>query len=323
MPVRFGVLGAASIARRKMLPAMMAEPDVEVVAIASRCVDRAAELTAQFGGEALADYAALLGRTDVDAVYLPLPSGLHGRWATQALQAGKHVLVEKPLATNLAQARSLVALARARDRQLCENFAFVEHRQHRQILDLLDRGAIGDLRTVTAEFAIPPLPAGDIRYQRNLGGGALLDTGVYPLRTATMLLGDGLRVVGSAGERPAPTGVDLAGAALLVAPNGVTVSISYGFVHAYRSSYSLWGSGGRLSLHQAYTPSPELRPTATLETADGATVLRLDCDDQFRARLRRFVTAVTTTERPFDHEITEQARLLHAVADGLGLLGMR
>lgn len=303
---------------------MMAEPNVAVTAIASRCLDRAIALTAQIGGAAVSDYSALLGRTDVDAIYLPLPSGLHGRWARQALQAGKHVLVEKPLATSLAEARSLVALAQARDRQLCENFAFLEHRQHAQILDLLDRGAIGDLRTVTAEFAIPPLPAGDIRYQRNLGGGALLDTGVYPLRTATMLLGQGLQVVGSAGEPPPVGGVDLAGAALLVAPNGVTVSISFGFVHAYRSTYSLWGSGGRLTLDRAYTPPPELRPTATLQTADGASVLRLDCDDQFRGRLRRFVAAVgNPAERPFDDEIIEQARLVSAVADGLGLPGPR
>ena len=322
-PVRIGVLGAAAIARRKMLPAILAEPAAELVAVASRSLDRARALTAEFGGEPVAGYPALLARPDVDAVYLPLPTGLHAHWARQALLAGKHVLVEKPLTPALAEAEELVELARQRRLQLSENFAFVEHAQHRQLRELLDAGVLGELRAISADFGIPPLPATDIRYDPALGGGALLDTGVYPIRAATMLLGARLAVAGSVAYRPPAAAVDLGGSVLLAAPDGTSATLGFGFAHAYRCAYTVWGSAGRLSVERAFTAPPGLVPTATLHTADGERRLPLAADDQFRGQLRRFTAAVRAGDRCFDAEILEQARLLEAVGRLSGVLGDR
>ncbi len=317
------MLGAAAIARRKMLPAVLGEPTAELVAIASRSLDRAGALTAEFGGEPVAGYPALLARDDLDAVYLPLPTGLHAHWARQALLAGKHVLVEKPLTPSLAEARDLVELARQRGLQLSENFAFVEHAQHRQVRELLESGVLGEIRSISAEFGIPPLPATDIRYDQALGGGALLDTGVYPIRAATMLLGRGLEVAGSVAFRPYGASVDLAGSALLSTPDGTSATLGFGFVHAYRCAYTVWGSAGRLSVERAFTAPAGLVPVATLHTADGDRRLPLAADDQFGRQLRRFAAAVRAGERPFDAEILEQARLLEAVGRCSGVLADR
>lgn len=198
--------------------------------------------------------AALLERDDIDAVYISLPPSLHGEWAARALHAGKHVLVEKPIATTAAEARAVVTLAEDRDLVLRENFMFLHHPQHDAVAALMAEGRLGGLRSFRGAFCFPPLPTQDIRYVPGLGGGALLDAGVYPLRAAAMLLGPGLRVAGATARVRQSDGLDLSGQALLVSPSGVLASVEFGFEHAYGSSYSLWGDGAKLTVGRAFTP---------------------------------------------------------------------
>lgn len=116
-----------------------------------------------------------------------------------ALLRGKHVLVEKPLIATRSGAEDLIALARPRGLVLMENFTSLHHTQHRAVMDLLREGTIGELRSLSAAFTIPPKPEGDIRYQPDVGGGALLDIGIYPLRAALHFLGPDLHAVGAVG----------------------------------------------------------------------------------------------------------------------------
>jgi NDP-hexose-3-ketoreductase len=288
-PVRVGVLGCASIAWRKMLPAMVAAPSTTVVAVASRDAAKAAKFAAEFGAEAVPGYDELLARDDIEAVYLPLPTGMHHPWALATLRAGKHVLVEKPLATTLDQATELVELAAKGRLVLRESFMFLYHAQHRRVRDLVAEGAIGELRTFTGAFGIPPLPAGDVRYQKELGGGALLDVGVYPIRAAQLFLGPTTRVAGAVLHGP---DVDLAGNALLVNDSGVTAQLSFGFRHHYRNTYELWGSTGRIVLDRAYTPPADWAPTVRIERPDGVEELTLPPDDHFAGIAASFARAV-------------------------------
>lgn len=193
-PVRIGVTGCADIARRRMLPAFAAAPGTEVAAVASRDPATAAAVADGYGCAAVTGYEALLEHPGVDAVYLPLPVSLHARWVERALYAGKHVLGEKPLTSSLRQTSDLVALARSLGLVLMENITFPHHSQHAAVRALVAGGAIGEPRTVTTAFAIPPLPPGNIRYRRDLDGGSLLDVGVHPLRAAQFFLGDDLEV---------------------------------------------------------------------------------------------------------------------------------
>ncbi len=257
-PLRFGVLGCAGIARRRVLPAMAAADGVELTAVASRSAARAADTAARHGARPVTGYAALLRDPAVDAVYVPLPAALHAEWVAAALAAGKHVLAEKPLTCDPAQTRALLAGARRRGLVLRENVMFVHHGQHAVVRKLIADGEIGDVRALHAQFTIPAPADGDIRYDPALGGGALADIGLYPVRAAVHLLGTGLAVAGAVLSRGAGHRVGTAGAALLRRADGATAQLTFGMDHAYRSRYEVWGS-------RAGSPStgPSPRPPTT------------------------------------------------------------
>jgi NDP-hexose-3-ketoreductase len=322
--LRVGVLGAGRIALDRMVPALLRTPTVKVVAIASRDAARAARAATRFGVEAVHGYPELLKRDDVDAVYVPLPPALHAPWTRAALEAGKHVLVEKPLATCARDAREVADLAESLGLVLMESFMFLHHSQHATVRRLLDENRIGELRAMTADFGFPPLPATDIRYRPELGGGALLDAGVYPLRAAQLFLGSDLTVLGATLHTDAATQVDVAGAALLRAPGGVSVTATFGFTHAYRCAYELWGSQGRIVLNRAFTPPPTYQPVLRIERQNRIEELTLPPDDQFANIANRFAIAILNGEdsAPFREAAVRQAILVDAVrrvaADGAG-----
>jgi len=312
--VRIGVLGCAGIALRRVLPAMEEAEGVELKAVASRDAAKAREVARRFGCAA-AGYDDLLERQDVDAVYIPLPTGLHARWAARALESGKHVLSEKPLACDHATAQDLVERAEKSGLWLMENYMFLHHGQHEKVRALVAEGRIGEPRVFSASFGIPPLDAANVRYSAELGGGALLDVGVYPIRAASHFLGDDLEVVGSVLRTDPARGVDVAGHALLCTPSGVTAELSFGFEHAYRSCYSFWGDRGRLALDRAFTPPPTLQPVIRIESQDLVEELTLPADHQFKNILEFFARSVLdgADYAPHAEAITRQARLVDQV----------
>ncbi|MER6757035.1 Gfo/Idh/MocA family oxidoreductase [Micromonospora echinofusca] len=319
-PLRLGVLGCADIAWRRTLPAVLAEPRLRLVAVASREGRRARQFADRFGAAPVTGYDRLLDRDDIDAVYVPLPAGLLPRWVAAALAAGRHVLAEKPLGRTGTEAQEMVARATAANLVLMENVAFQLHPQHEAVRRLVAAGEIGPLRTLTSVFGIPPLPPEDTRYRPELGGGALLDLGFYPLRAAQMFLGRELRVIG-AHLLPGPSGVDVAGSALLASPEGVEAAVSFGFGHAYRNAYELWGGEGRLVLERAFTPPPEHRPVLSLHGAAGTRRRTLRGHHQFAALVADFAAAVTTRRdlRRHHDEVIGRAALVDAVRRHAGV----
>ncbi|WHT23339.1 Gfo/Idh/MocA family oxidoreductase [Crossiella sp. CA-258035] len=291
-PLRIGVMGCADIAWRRTLPAMAAVPQVALVAVGSRDRERAALFAGRFGGDPVVGYERILERADVDAVYVPLPIGLHGEWVARALAAGKHVLVEKPLTTGRDAAEELVLAARRRGLVLMENFAFLHHSQHAFVRRLIAEGAIGDLRSVTSEFGVPPRAPEDFRYREDLGGGALLDMGVYPLRAAMMFLGPDLEVRGASLRFDPAYRVEVSGSVLLTSPQDVTAHLTFGFERSYRCRYAVWGSAGRLSVDRAFTSPDWLRPVVRIQRQDRLEELTLPAEDQFAESLRAFAAAV-------------------------------
>ncbi|MFI6287502.1 Gfo/Idh/MocA family protein [Streptomyces sp. NPDC051018] len=310
--VRFGVLGCAGIARRRMLPAMAADPGITVTALASRRPATADSWAAEYGCAPEYDYPALLDRGDVDAVYVPLPAALHARWTEAALRAGKHVLCEKPLTTDAGRTGELLALARVRGLVLAENVMFVHHPQHETVRRLVADGAIGEPRSLHAAFEVPPLPEDDIRHRPDLGGGALFDVGVYPVRAALHLLGGPLTVVTAELTHSPVHGVDMGGGAVLAGPGGVTAELSFGLDRPYRSQYVLHGSTGRLTVDRAFTPPAGHRPRILLADGSGERVLDLAAHDQVAAALAAFTAAVRTGRGP-DPVVLDEAVLLRDI----------
>ncbi|UWE10069.1 Gfo/Idh/MocA family protein [Actinacidiphila bryophytorum] len=298
--LRIGVLGCADIAVRRMLPAMAASARVELVALASRRPERAAEVAGQYGCRAVSGYAALLRDPEVQAVYVPLPAALHAEWVERSLRAGKHVLAEKPLTTRYEQTAALLGLARSCGKVLMENVMFVHHPQHSAVRRLLDSGVIGELRFFRAEFTVPRRPAGDIRHEPQLGGGALWDTAVYPVRAALHLLGHDLAVVAAVLSRGGQDRVDTAGAALLRTADGVSAQLAFGLDHGYRSVYELCGSEGRITVEHAFTPPADHCPVLRLEGRYGSEDVVLKAADQVALALDGFAAAVRAGSGPAD-----------------------
>ncbi|MFL1430577.1 MULTISPECIES: Gfo/Idh/MocA family protein [unclassified Nocardiopsis] len=316
-PVRVGVLGHSDIGRRRTLPAIAATPGMEAVCLASRDRGRAREAGRELGVEPVVGYGRLLERDDVDAVYVPLPVMLHEEWVRRCLLHGKHVLVEKPLAPDAAAAESLVSLAASLDLVLLENHTFLRHAQLARVRELLEEGAVGEVRALSAVFSIPPRPSDDIRYRPELGAGALLDVGVYPLRITSHLLGPDLDVAGAVLREDTSRGVVVSGAALLRAARGATASVVFGMEHAYRAHFEVHGSEGILRAERQFSTPDDHRPVLGLSRSGGHEEIVLEPDRQFENTLAEFRDAVRgrSSAAAAMRDSVRQARLVDAVAD--------
>lgn len=290
MTLRLGVLGAADIAWRRVLPAVQTSERARLVAVASRDPGSAARFTERFGGD-VTEHAELLARDDVDAVYIPLPASMHAEWAAAALRADKHVLVEKPLADSGPAAAELVSLAERKSLVLRENVMFLHHPQHGRVRELIAAGRFGSVRAFSDQFLVPPQPAGDIRYRADLGGGALRDVGMYPLRAARLFLGPGLRVAGASLRVDPESGVELSGQVLLVSRDGVLADLGFGFEHSYVSRYAVWGSRARLLVEHAHTPPATYRPVLRIDEQDHCEETTLPPADQVSRCFEEFAGA--------------------------------
>ncbi|SJM28518.1 Gfo/Idh/MocA family protein [Mesorhizobium delmotii] len=178
---RWGVLSTAKIGREHLLPAMVEAENGVLSAIASRDLSKARALADRFGApHAFGSYSELLASRDVDGVYIPLPTAQHVEWTAKAIEAGKHVLVEKPLALDAKDIPPLIKLRDAKNVLVCEAFMVVYHPQWIKVRELIANGAIGRLRHVQGAFSYYNVDPKNMRNQLDLGGGALPDIGVYP-----------------------------------------------------------------------------------------------------------------------------------------------
>lgn len=314
-PVGVGVLGAADIAWRNAAPAVRRCDGLRLAAVASRNVEKAQRFADRFGCEPVAGYERLLERDDVQAVYVPLPNSLHEEWAEAALRAGKHVLVEKSLTVSADAARRLAGLAEARGLAFMENFTFLFHPQHEEVRKLVADGAVGVPQVFSASLGIPRGDPDLIRYRPELAGGTLRENGCYPLRAALLHLGDDVQVVGARLRTDAGTGVDVAGSALLANGEGVTAQCDFGLTHAYRNTYAVWGSEGRVELDWAFNPRPETRPVLRLHRGDVREERVLPAADQFQRTFAAFAQACGSpaAHRGHGEDAVRQAALMESV----------
>ena len=320
--VRWGVLGNATIARKCVIPAIDKSENGRVHALATRTPKRAAKLAAENHIERLTDdYEAVLADPDVDAIYIPLPNHLHHPWALKAMRAGKHVLCEKPLACNAAQAREMESVSRDTGRLLMEAFMYRFHPRSRQIRRLLRDGTVGQPVLIRAAFCYgmqeQTLRLGEnFRLRPQTGGGALLDVGCYGVSVARWLYGcEPVSVQAQAVY--GPQGVDVHFVALLRFPESGLATVEASFVSALQQTYSVIGSKGAVELpHDAFIPWEKdagyiLRGLAEengkLHIVPGA--------DEYRLMVEHFCRAAAG-ESPLEVEPAESVRNM-AVLDAL------
>lgn len=285
--MKWGVLGGASIAKTSVIPAILSIEENSLVAVASRTPESAEEFAQVFDCEGVVGYENLLAYPEIEAVYIPLPTGLHYEWVTAALRAGKHVLVEKSAASTLAEAEEMVALARKNNLLLIENFQFQHHSQHQFVKELMHSGELGELRGFRSAFGFPPFALDDnIRYDPTLGGGALLDSGAYVLKATSFMLDSPLEVKAAHLAMHPEFGVDWYGSAFLVNEVlNITSEVSFGFDNFYQCNYEIWGSKGKLTATRSFTAKKDHSPVVILETPGKVQEIPLPADDHFRNML--------------------------------------
>jgi predicted dehydrogenase len=290
--VRIGILGAARIAPNALIKPAGATDDVTIAAVAARDRARASTFAARQGIPTVHDdYARLLADPTLDAIYNPLPNGLHGRWTIAALDAGKHVLCEKPLTANADEARQVAEVARRTGLVVMEAFHYRYHPVALRMLEIVTSGQLGELRHVEAAFCFPLPRFADIRYRFDLAGGALMDAGCYAVHMVRTL-GGGEPDVVSAKAKLHGTDVDRAMRAELRFPGGHTgrIRCSMWSSDLLRISARAVGTEGEMRVRNPL--APQLGHRIAVRTATGRRTERLSRRPSYAYQLDAFVGAI-------------------------------
>jgi predicted dehydrogenase len=292
-PLRIGVLGAARIVPNALVKPARTNADVEVAAVAARDPDRAEEYAGKHGIATVhPTYDALLADDTLDAVYIPLPNGLHGRWTLAALAAGKHVLCEKPFTANADEAQIVADAAAASGLVVMEAFHWRYHPVAQRMVDIVRSGELGELRHIETAMSFPNIKRGDIRWNPALAGGALMDAGCYAIHWARTLAGTEPEVIAAKVKLRSP-GIDRRAQVDLIFPGAVTAHVmaSMWSSSILRLSARAEGTKGTLKVMNPIAPQYWSRMTVEVDgkkrreqvPADGGT---------YDYQLRAFVAAV-------------------------------
>ncbi len=314
--MRIGIIGGADIAFKRFLPALKKMENSEYIGVASRAMERAEKISDSYGGKIYSSYDELIADSSIDAIYLPLPPSLHAEWGEKVLCAGKHLIMEKPFSTSLAETEGLVSLAREKSLAVHENFMFLYHAQIQKVKDIIYSGELGDIRLIRIDFGFPRRALDNFRHKKSLGGGALLDCGCYPIRLASELLGETARVKIAQLNTPSDFEVELYGSATMENDKGIIAQIAFGMDQSFRDVLEVWGSKSALRMSPVFTVMPNAKPNIAVAN----TQIELPCEDTFLNSLKHFALAVNDSDvREMCYQsILCQSRILQSVFDIAG-----
>lgn len=309
MSIRVGIICPSEIAFRRFLPSLqrvsefsfagvaIASPEewigeTEVtrgmVAVLNNERVKAQNFVNNYGGRIYDGYNSLITSSDVDTVYLPLPPALHFKWAKLALENGKHVYVEKPFTTNLKDTQQLISIAKEKNLAVHENYMFIYHKQLQAVKDLITDGEIGKVRQYRVSFGFPRRAVNDFRYNKALGGGALLDAGGYCMKYASWLLGDTAKLVCANSYYESEFEVDIFGSCTMTNDEGTIVQMSFGMDCDYKCELEAWGSKGTLTTGRILTAPDGLEPDMIIKHNQEFITKKLPADNAFEKSIRRF-----------------------------------
>lgn len=318
--IRIGIICPSEIAFRRFLPSLMKAKDDFLfagVAIASPeewfgdlahvCVEdiqeqqerekaKAIPFVEQYGGKIFESYHDILQSPDVDAMYIPLPPALHFQWAKLSLMNNKHVFVEKPSTVCLKDTDELISIASSRHLALHENYMFVYHSQLEEIQNVVKSGKIGDVRLYRISFGFPLRQLNDFRYNKALGGGALLDAGGYCMKYANYLLGDTAKVVTAQANFIEGFEVEMYGSATMTNDEGTVAQMAFGMDNDYQCKIEIWGSKGTLASERILTAPAGFVPTYSIKNNQELETKEMAADDAFLKSIMKFKEYVNNEE---------------------------
>lgn len=298
LKLNIGVLGCADIAKRFIFNSIKESNHFNLYAIATLNSKKHENYLNENKIKFIDDYSRLIEDINVDIIYIPLPNNLHYQWAKKALLRNKHVIVEKPMTTKLSDNIDLNKIAKDRNLALFENFQFRFHSQLKFIKDLLDKDIIGDLKFIRSDFCFPFIDdKNNIRYNKKLDGGALFDTGVYPLKISQLFLGYDLKVLNSKLIYSNKYEVDVGGFATLEQNStGIFSQIYFGFGNFYRNSIELFGTKGKIIAERIFTSPPNHKAEVVIHTNKGKEIKVIESQDHFENMLNYFDQIIKNDE---------------------------
>lgn len=282
--VNWGVLGYARIAKNSIIPAIARADNARVYGVASRHQDA---LPVGEWQQSYGDYAALLADDAIQAVYIPLPNSLHKEWVIRALEAGKHVLCEKPIGLTADEAREMQQVATQHNRLLMEAFMYQYTDRVRVIKQVLESGELGELRHINVSFRFLLDRPGTIKMQPALGGGALYDVGCYPVNFIGLVTGR--LPVSCKAVSETEQGVDTNLSALLQYDDGLIANIHCGFNAFGRNYAEIIGTKGMLVVDKPFLDDAG---ALYLHTNEGVRELPVSESDRYQAEIRHFSSAI-------------------------------
>jgi predicted dehydrogenase len=286
-PVRWGIVSTANI-NRKVIPGAKASPKVDLVGVASRTQEGAEQYASWWEiPRAYGSYEAMLADDAIEAVYISLPNTLHCEWSIKALEAGKHVLCEKPLSRHPGEVAAAFDAADRTGRLLSEAFMWRHNPQTARLKELVDQGAIGELRLVRSTFSYPLFDESNIRLQTEVEGGGLMDVGCYNVSGSRFLAGEPERVFGEAWY--GPTGTDWVFAGTMRFPDDVIASFDCGSALTFRDELEAIGTEGSLFLDD---PWHCLRTVIELRRDDRVERIEIEPEDSYRLELENVSDAI-------------------------------
>jgi predicted dehydrogenase len=308
--VRWGFLSTANI-NAKLLAGAAESDRVEVVAVASRDAVRAESYAREHGIErAHGSYEALLEDPEVEAVYISIPNSMHVDWSIRALEAGKHVLCEKPLSRHPVEVERAFDTADRVRRILMEAFMYRHNPQTKRLRELVNEGEIGRLRLIRAVFSFPLSDSPNVRLDPELDGGGLMDVGCYCVSGARLLAGEPVQVYGE--QVAAATGVDEVFTGLLRFAGGVLAELDCGLALPMRDELEAIGESGSIFLDD---PWHCRKPVLELRTARGVEEISLEPVDSYRLELENMSDAIRGGAEPLlgREDALGQARAIDAL----------
>ncbi|HKT43845.1 MAG TPA: Gfo/Idh/MocA family oxidoreductase [Gaiellaceae bacterium] len=310
--VKWGIVSTADI-NRKVIPGAHASDRVDLVAVASRDRARADAYALEWEiPRAYGSYEELLDDPDIEAVYISLPNTLHVEWSIKAMEAGKHVLCEKPFTRNPAEVDAAFDVSERTGRLLTEAFMFRHNPQTTKLVELVAAGAIGELRLVRSVFSYSLYDETNIRLRTDVDGGALMDVGCYCVSGSRLLAGEPTAVHGDA--RIGPTGTDWVSAGVMHFPGDVLATFDCGTALPNRDELEAVGSEGSIFLDD---PWHCMKPVIELRRGDEVERIALPYADSYRLEMENLSDAIRGEAELLlgRDDALGQARVLEALHD--------
>lgn len=316
MSINVAALGIGEHARRNTLPALDQCASVNLKGLYSRNHTIVQEQAKKYNCIAYTRSDDLLNDPQLDAVYIATPVGLHYEWGYKVLQAGKHLWCEKSLTDSPSRSRELIEQAKQRDLCVCECFMYAHHPLFESLTHIMQGKDLGKIRRIMARFGFPHLDPDNVRYNKALGGGALLDAGCYTLHAASRLTCDRPDFLAACLGSETGYDVDTTGSALIVFTSGIYALLEWGFGHAYANEIEIWGERGRVRAERAFSKPPTIAPRLFYLKEDGTEEIRLTSpSNHFVSMFEYFSEAISNKKyrRSIWEDAERQCSLMEAV----------